>query len=47
MNISRRAFGGRFAACALSLATVTLSLDSMPVRAAETLNVYSIWPENW
>ena len=47
MKVSRRAFGRRFAACALSLAAVALSLDSTPVRAAETLNVYSIWPENW
>jgi iron(III) transport system substrate-binding protein len=33
----------------LSLVLLTLSLLSAPapVRAAETLNAYSIWPENW
>src|SRR5712691_2363047 len=33
----------------LSLLVLTLSLLSAPdpVRAAETLNAYSIWPENW
>ena len=34
------------ATAAVALALVAL-LSGAPVRAADTLNVYSIWPENW
>jgi iron(III) transport system substrate-binding protein len=34
--------------CAIrALAAAALAIGALPAMAAETLNVYSIWPENW
>ena len=47
-NSAHLRFGiGRIAAGATMAALVGLGLFSTAARAAETLNVYSIWPENW
>ena len=38
---------GRIAAFAGMVLTLALGLSSGLARGADTLNVYSIWPENW